>query len=349
MQPDPTRLANSKRKPPPNYFSRGEQYRLFLLVSMLMLVLIMMNEARKPKTWAWMWDAEKNDRAAMVSDDAPIDTRISSDSTRPLPVDGFVALAPKKDNTPPEFGDLLPGLTPELLAELKDDTVMRASETKTWLAVFAALRAISQEELEDRSIGNVGFLQLFRQTDLYRGKLVTISGIVQRLERIVAQSNDIGVENYYRWIVNPQGGSNSPIVIYSLEKPDELTVGEDLREHVEITGVCYKRWVYLAGDGTRIAPLLLARSATWQPPTKGPAPWSPTRTSLLTIFFGMTVMAALIAVGVYYVSGRVTPEIARLRASNQSRIGPINDDQVLPSVSNALNRLAEQDDTGRQS
>ena len=39
---------------PPNYNSRSMQFRLLVLVSGLMLVLVMMDEARKPKNWMWM-------------------------------------------------------------------------------------------------------------------------------------------------------------------------------------------------------------------------------------------------------------------------------------------------------
>ena len=43
------------RVSPPNYFSRREQYRLLVMCGMLMLVLVMMNEVRKPQMWRWMW------------------------------------------------------------------------------------------------------------------------------------------------------------------------------------------------------------------------------------------------------------------------------------------------------
>jgi hypothetical protein len=41
-------------KPPPDFMSRGAKLKLLTLVGSLMLVLVLMNEARKPDNWKWM-------------------------------------------------------------------------------------------------------------------------------------------------------------------------------------------------------------------------------------------------------------------------------------------------------
>ena len=44
-------------------------------------------------------------------------------------------------------------------------------------------------------------------------------------------------------------------------------VPAELNEDVEFTGYFFKRWAYRAKDGTRLAPLVLARAPVWTPPT----------------------------------------------------------------------------------
>jgi len=47
------------RTPPPDYLSRGVQYRLMVLVGMLMLVILLMDRVRDPKVWAWMFSGKQ--------------------------------------------------------------------------------------------------------------------------------------------------------------------------------------------------------------------------------------------------------------------------------------------------
>ncbi|MCH2120502.1 MAG: hypothetical protein MK136_04675 [Pirellulaceae bacterium] len=62
---------SSPRNRPPNYGSRSMQFRLLVLVGGLMLVLVMMDEARKPENWMWMgFNAE-------APDEENQDTRVS--------------------------------------------------------------------------------------------------------------------------------------------------------------------------------------------------------------------------------------------------------------------------------
>ena len=53
--------ARSTRRSPPNYLARKTQWRVFTLVGLLMLVFWMMDEARKPATWRWLWGEKVQD------------------------------------------------------------------------------------------------------------------------------------------------------------------------------------------------------------------------------------------------------------------------------------------------
>lgn len=44
-----------RRKPPPDYLSRRTQYRILALVGSLFLIVFLMEQARKPESWRWMW------------------------------------------------------------------------------------------------------------------------------------------------------------------------------------------------------------------------------------------------------------------------------------------------------
>lgn len=85
--PDPRpsdRTGPTKPPAPRNYLSRNEQLRLLLMVGSLMLVFVLMNEARKPKYWAMFAppaDSTEEGEAATVGDDEEIDTRLRSTRT----------------------------------------------------------------------------------------------------------------------------------------------------------------------------------------------------------------------------------------------------------------------------
>ncbi len=50
-----TTKRRPSRRPPPNYFSRRVQWRIMALVAALMTIVVMMEQAADPATWAWMW------------------------------------------------------------------------------------------------------------------------------------------------------------------------------------------------------------------------------------------------------------------------------------------------------
>lgn len=58
-----------RSKPPPNYSSRSNQLRLLLMVSLLMLVLVVMERARDPKNYRWLFGPEAGE-ALEPSDDS---------------------------------------------------------------------------------------------------------------------------------------------------------------------------------------------------------------------------------------------------------------------------------------
>lgn len=153
---------------------------------------------------------------------------------------------------------------------VEDDTVWRPSEQDAWFRSWEKLLFPSPGETPE----NVGFLALFRQPDVYRGKLVHVAGSVRRAYYVTAPQNELGIEGYYVMWVRPQGGPNLPIVVYALELPEafpafppEAKEGEimNLEEDILVTGIFFKRWAYRAQDGLNSTPLILARRPQRQP------------------------------------------------------------------------------------
>jgi hypothetical protein len=262
----PVGPASKRTRKPRNYFSRREQYRLLSLVFTLLLVMLFMSEAAKPKNWQWMWQLGGPSIAHDASlEEADIDTRLAPRTNETLPADVFVSKPnsePPASNAAVPLEHRLPALSNLDFACLKDDTVFRGVESATWYGILGALAETSASELQRRSLGNVGFTQLFRQTAAYRGRTVTIRGTVHRAFPLEAGKNESGIDSYWQCWLQPDGSQN-PIVVYSLEMPAGFPEGLSIRERVVWDGVFYKRWAYAAKEGTRTAPLVLAKRPEW--------------------------------------------------------------------------------------
>jgi hypothetical protein len=267
---------------------------LLALVSSLLLVLFMMAEAAKPKNWQWMWHlaggaATTDAETAPVPADEIIDTRLRTPERTSHPPGVFVAVAntsteidgptdnaPERDDTAgsaatrdgdvPDSG-VLPGVTVEQLQTIRDDTVFRRAETEAWFSWCGLLLNTARTSAEQipSAPPRVTFLQLFRQPDVYRGRLVRVAGLVRRAHQVSAQPNDQGITQFYQcWLFPDEVGGN-PIVIYALKLPDGFPTGMELHEDVEFTGLFFKRWAYQAKGGIMTAPLVLAADGVWSP------------------------------------------------------------------------------------
>ena len=277
----------SSRRRPRDYFSRPEQYRLMLLVFACMFVVVLAVEAGKTKNWAWLFAVGSGPQQTQDGEQEPveedIDTRLAAEDTPPLPPGVFRALrAPDETDNPNP--DLLPGLAPRLLPTIRDDTVFRRDESAAWFEILETLAAATPDEVRAWSQAETGFTQLYRQPDVFRGKVVTVRGIVRRAHRIPASRNSLRVGHLWQCWLFPQGSTN-PVVVYALEMPAGFPEGLSVHEPAVVHGVFFKRWAYAAKGGIMTAPLLLARTAEWTPPPPA-APSS---------FPGIKAMAAAVA------------------------------------------------------
>jgi hypothetical protein len=90
---------SSPRRPPPNYFSRSVKRRLFTMIAMVMLVLWLMDQARRPQNWYWMWGGNPQFAGGPPLTDEEmaggrdVDTRLSQKAEQPAQPGEFVSPA----------------------------------------------------------------------------------------------------------------------------------------------------------------------------------------------------------------------------------------------------------------
>ncbi len=300
--------ANNIRRPP-NYFSRAVQYRMLTLVFTLLAVLYMAGQAAKPSTWSWMFpNLAVEDQAESGLEDPNVDTRIRDSSAEAA---GSGSLPPGvvriESSSLPNVDDSSSGLFLDMPSErygvVRDNTVFRSSELALWYELLGGLRDTSDEDLRSADALSAGFTQLYKQPNSYRGRLVIVRGTVRRAHRIVAAKNDFGIESYIKCWLFPDGSRN-PVVVYATKMPDKFPEGMELNEAAGFRGVFFKRWAYKAKGDLMTAPMVLAKTADWEPSpvelakTAPPDPVKNSR-SIRIMMSLAAVVAALIAWTVY--------------------------------------------------
>lgn len=206
------------------------------------------------------------------------------------------------------------------LQQVQDDTVFRPAERDIWFHLVAQLQEMPNDQLGLRAPEDTLYLQLFKQPSDYRGRLVRIRGVARLGYRIDAPKNYLGVEGYNVLVIHPEGGPDSPIIVYSLGLPkgfpelkhrDKDGGTTKLLEDVVVTGYFFKRWAYPAAAGMYTAPLIIARSPEWKPrpplaEAMGRKEWTPLR--IAGIIGGAALGAGLVLLFIVWRIRRDTKE-----------------------------------------
>jgi hypothetical protein len=234
-----------------------------------------------------------------------------------------------------------------LLGQIEDDTVFRSAEHPVWFRWFEKLQQAPAEEIRRQSLGSVSFVQLFRQPDQYRGKIVTIRGSARLAYRVPAPENTSNIENYYVFWLKPAGGQLSPYIVYCLELPDGFPQIRDkyrdgnttsLAEEVEFDGYFFKRQVYRAQDGVNTAPVLLAKSPRWFPT----APVGSRRGSL-PLFWTIVSVAAVLLLSIVLAAIAYAPYRIRARPADGTlakNLEELRERELAIPVAEALQQMA---------
>jgi hypothetical protein len=313
---DPPRdVRKNAIAPPKNYFSRRVQYQLLALVFTLMLVLVLMQEAAKPQNWTWLWrgqptedspvsevdswaDGERLGTAQVDKPDESIDTRLAPADPRavvrsPGTIHAPAPLPVAEPRLAPVPG-YLPGVDPARLADIEDDTMFQSNETAVWYELLGVLATVDDETWRAQQPIQVGFVQLYRQPDVYRGKLISVRGTVYRVSYVKSAESRSEVDGYWQLWLRPEG-TNQVMVVYSLSVPAGFPPGPSMKEDVEVAGLFFKRWAYLAKDGPRSAPLVLAREPIWKPAPQAEQIALPSLGNAIAAVIGVGLLAMGIA------------------------------------------------------
>jgi hypothetical protein len=254
------------KRSPRNYLGRREQYRLLSLFGLLALVVVLMRVVGRPESWTWLTAlTPPAEQVEPPGDVTPIDTRRAG-IVSPADDADVVQIARATPLVVANGRESLPGLRRDVFASVEDDTVLRGGDEHD--AFFRALAVLS--ELDEQSPGtptptDVGFVQLFRQPEAYRGEWIRVRGIVRRALPITTPTNDHGIAQLHQLWLQPEGRPDDLLAIDVLQLPPGFPTGAKVETPVTIDGIFFKRWAYHAEDGIRTAPLILARTVVWTP------------------------------------------------------------------------------------
>ncbi len=221
------------RTPIPSHSSKSAHWRLLLLIVPLALVMLMMAQLRDPDT------ADRINRAFATDEEEE-------------PAAEAPAPAPARR--------LFPGVRREMLASIEDNTYFRNAEKVAWFHFVELLQQTPEEQLDAVHGIDADYTQLVDQPDFYRGKLVTVNGRVRQVTQQTPAANDLGLESYYRVVVQPADAVEWPIFVYCLDLPNGLSAGDEGMGTMTATGLFFKSLSYSSPDGMGTAPVILARS-----------------------------------------------------------------------------------------
>lgn len=240
------------------------------------------------------------------------------------------------------------------LGLVKDDTPLRADENDLWFRLMSRARRTPPQELAAQSQKGVTYLQLAEQSSHYRGELVTIEGTVRGAWKSIAISNPWGLKEFYVLWIHPAGGPNAPFIVHVATLPEGFPPIKEraadgklpkMHEDVTVHAFFFKRQAYLAADGTRTAPLLLAHSVNWDQSVaaaRASSRWEFTWPSFLAIVAGTLVVSLLASLLIY---SRIRAE-DRLHVHEEdiahADLSALNNVDIGPSVDEGLKQLEQQ-------
>jgi hypothetical protein len=271
---------------------RREHRPLLMLILLLGILAMVADNLRRPSLWAML------DRAANPSPEPPAigDRHPLAPPREAPPPDSFVMASDRPEEQPAaqDDGDFFPGVEPSQLRPIRDDRPSLPAERTCSLRLLKILKQADLAELRRASMGPITYAQLYNQPENYRGRLVTLAGVVRRVEPVELPTNDYGISSYHQVWLFPNDNPSSPEVVYCLDLPKGFPTGTELAVDAGVTAFFFKRWAYSTPDADRIAPLLLAKTLHWwKEPVVTPEPaarpqWLP----LVVIFAALAAMYA---------------------------------------------------------
>ncbi|MEC7566027.1 MAG: hypothetical protein VX738_10125 [Planctomycetota bacterium] len=242
------------------------------------------------------------------------------------------------------------------LERIDDHTVFRNEDNLAWFRMLEKLGDHDEKVIRASSTARPNILELSEQQTRFRGTLISVRGEIRKAYRVQAHDNAQGIPQYFVLVLKPAGSELHPFIVYCLhppanfpELPDKDLDGrtEEIGDLVDVTGYFFKSWAHLGGQGQMFSsPLVVAQTFQWLPGTKlaaQPPPSEATEFPLWAILTIPLILAVGFTVTVYWMS-RWKSEHSRTQPVHdvKQQLAAIDDEQVSPSTSDALQQLADQ-------
>lgn len=184
---------------------------------------------------------------------------------------------------------------------------------------FAEARQLSNPRYAKRKPSDFPvFIDMFQNPEAYRGRPVSIHGVMRRLTKIDPGKNNQGiVEAYEGWVFTDDSQGNPAVVVF-LDKPEGLKVGGDIAEEVRLTGYFFKMYGYQSQENVRKAPLILAGAVEWR---KSPEPWRAQPLGV-EVYLGITMISLLLGFVWWQGNRREMTSALRTREADFSQFPP---------------------------
>ena len=281
--------------------------QLAYLVLVAGLVIILGGQVANPRFWRWFDRlADKGQKPAERIDNRLTDVPAGHPGGDTLVMPPPVAEEEKKPADPPAVAEAdskyLPGVVPQYLEAIRDDTVFRSEESDAWFNLLGALKACDEPTIKTKSVGPATFAQLYRQSGHYRGLVVSSAGVVRRVEHFKLPTPRDGIEGYYRLAFSPNDYISKVMIVYCLSLPEGFPAKVKMEEAVDLEGIFFKRWLWLDEAGTDLytSPLLLAKTVEWRQRPTMAREAEPDLTAVWLAVGGAAAFSAVLATFLYF-------------------------------------------------
>lgn len=293
-------------------------------------------------------DQTKTDVNPLSSpDSAASDSTEKNDPSTPLS-DSDAVVESKLPELPKEPVEENVEISADQFLTVEDFSVgVRSTESDSFFHVMSHASRVPINQLNSAADENVAREALLTAPDYYRGQVIQVEGVLRRLEKVSAELNGYGIEDYYiAWIITPTS-DNIPYRVAALFADDELPVSDLIAEKipVKLSGYFYKIQGYASRSDLQLTPLFIARRITKAPPTETPISLTETSNAARWLF---VVFGAIFLMAIWSVY-RSTVGSSRLRAHRKDSIESVADLSEIQGESSIdpgeeLRRLAESSD-----
>jgi len=293
-------------------------------------------------------DQTKTDVNPLSSpDSAASDSTEKNDPSTPLS-DSDAVVESKLPELPKEPVEENVEISADQFLTVEDFSVgVRSTESDSFFHVMSHASRVPINQLNSAADENVARESLLTAPDYYRGQVIQVEGVLRRLEKVSAELNGYGIEDYYiAWIITPTS-DNIPYRVAALFADDELPVSDLIAEKipVKLSGYFYKIQGYASRSDLQLTPLFIARRITKAPPTETPISLTETSNAARWLF---VVFGAIFLMAIWSVY-RSTVGSSRLRAHRKDSIESVADLSEIQGESSIdpgeeLRRLAESSD-----